>query len=354
VVVDLYGEIHALARQIEGVKTKEVKARLAGVALDELPDARRAQDFAREQLEKQRAAAPQTSQDTAATMRADLEKEQRQRRGDLDKKRKDLFAQHRTEREALAAAQESEVKGVLSARLRAQPRGVIAFIARITGIRLLAARRQKKQDQARAREHTAQREALKRRHARETLEFQHRYRGLISLEKRERRSLETALRRAQFRMIAEPRKLPARATQSGGAQAASGISRLTPEQRARLEAMRRAGMDMTRPAARRTRSPDSRVSDPFNSAAAKRSPQPAQERAGKQPDAQALEEMRRAGQDITAPPPSSSDTGDTGGLSGTFNNAARKDRLRKAAKELREEQRRKRRSAPGSDRDRER
>ena len=47
VVVDLYGEIHALGRQIEGVKTKDVKTRLAGISLEKLPDARKAQDFVR-------------------------------------------------------------------------------------------------------------------------------------------------------------------------------------------------------------------------------------------------------------------------------------------------------------------
>ena len=57
--MDLYGEIHSLSRQLDGVKSKDLKARLAGYDLDKLPTAVAAQDRAREKrqellLQKQR------------------------------------------------------------------------------------------------------------------------------------------------------------------------------------------------------------------------------------------------------------------------------------------------------------
>lgn len=204
VIVDLFGEIHSLTRQVQGVKGKEIRARLAAYDVDKLPDAAKAQAFARKQLEAERAASADRS-GAAKTMRAGLDKTQRERRTALDDKRKALFDQHRKEREILAAAQAAQEKRIVSSRLPAQRKGILAFIARITGIRLFVEHRQKKQDQARAREQAQQTDALKRRHARETLEFQHHYRALASLDKRERRSLETGLRREQFRAIALPR-----------------------------------------------------------------------------------------------------------------------------------------------------
>lgn len=204
VVVDLYGEIHSLTRQIQGAKTKDVKARLAGYDVDKLPDATKAQDFARRKLDGQRAASPGRAA-TAKTKRAELATAQTKRRAAIDDRRRALFEKHRIERAALAAAQESATKGIHSARLRAQPRGVIAFLARITGVSFVIAQRQKRQDRARVEDHDRQTQALKRRHEREVKEFQHNYRALTSLDKRERRSLETGLRREEFRAIARPR-----------------------------------------------------------------------------------------------------------------------------------------------------
>ena len=47
VVVDLYGEVHSLSRQLTGMKSKELKARLADYPLDKLMDVETAQDRAR-------------------------------------------------------------------------------------------------------------------------------------------------------------------------------------------------------------------------------------------------------------------------------------------------------------------
>ncbi len=280
VIVDLFGEIHSLTRQVQGVKPKEIKARLSNFPVEKLPDAVKAQDFARRKLATQRAASPEPA-DTAKTRRADLAKAQARRRATLDERRRALFEQHRKERDALVAAQEAATKGVASARLKAQPKGVLAFLARITGISLLVAQRHKKQDRVRAEEQARQTQALKRRHARETIEFQHHYRALISLDKREQRSLETNLRREQFRAIALPR-----APQLGRPAPQKPASR-QPEKLGQRPA---SGEGIVTP----TDAPDADVSELarlFNDAAAKTKQEQEQE--------ERLRLLREATQDIT-------------------------------------------------------
>jgi hypothetical protein len=348
VVVDLYGEIHSLSRQIRGVKSREIRERLADFPADKLPDARKAQDFARAQLESRRGDLP-PAQSTVAQRRDDLARAQQQRRAALAQRRRTLLAEHRTEREALRDAQESEIKGILTARLRAQPRGVIAFLARITGIRLLVAQRHKRQDRATDAEHERQRAALARRHRREALNFRHNIRALDSLDKRERRSLETALRREDFRAITHPRDLAQRA-----APGRHGLQRLTREQRARLDEMKRAGLAITTPIRPRERSPDSRVAEPFNRAAAGEDIEDKRKGAARAVDArERLEEIRRLRQELTKPP--ASETSAAEGLSGAFGSADREQKVRETHEQWRREQERLNKTRkPGPGRDRER
>src|SRR5262249_54975775 len=145
VVVDRFGEIHALARQIEGARTKDVKARLADYPADKLPDAKKAQEFARMQREAQKVNLPDFKQQ-AEERRARLKANQDKRRAVVDEKQKALENQHRIEREPLLDAQDAENKGIASERLRSQHKGIIAFLARITGIRALSDYRSRRQD----------------------------------------------------------------------------------------------------------------------------------------------------------------------------------------------------------------
>jgi hypothetical protein len=55
VIVDLTGEVHALARQIEGVRTKDLKERLADVNLEALPSVEDAKIIQREKAQKRAA-----------------------------------------------------------------------------------------------------------------------------------------------------------------------------------------------------------------------------------------------------------------------------------------------------------
>jgi hypothetical protein len=216
VVVDRFGEIHSLARQISGVRARDVKARLADYPVEKLPDAKKAQAFARQQRESAKQTQPPAKQ-TAQERRAELSAAHEKRRAEVERKHEALKAQHQIERETLKDAQGSERKGVVSARLRSRPKGVIAFLSRITGIKALVKMHEHHQDKQRAESHRLQREALARRHARERQDFDRHFRALDKVETRERRSLETQLRREEFARIARgPGPVPPRAPPGPG------------------------------------------------------------------------------------------------------------------------------------------
>ena len=216
VVVDIYGEIHSLSRQLDGVKAKELMSRLSTYNLDRLPDAAAAQDFARRQAQarlKEAARQPERSsgrplnevfQENAVRKRAGLEEMQKRRRDELEKKRQAVIARHHEETAALRQMQKEEAAGIEAGRRQRQPQGLVAFLSRITGIRAIADYRQRRQDFERAREHRRQRSALARRHRSEMTDFRYHDHALTRVEKREARSLRTELRREEFRAIATP------------------------------------------------------------------------------------------------------------------------------------------------------
>jgi hypothetical protein len=200
VVVDRFGEIHFLGRQIQGAKTKEVTMRLAAeFPLDKLPaveavqqhieeekklmlraGAEKAQEAARaaagkeqeaareaeagERSGKQKTAQPEKTQLTPAQRRAQLEEKQKVRRAVLDARRADMLRIHRIERQALRDMQDVQNTGVANDRLKHQPPGLAAFLLRITGIKALI---RYGQDKARAAQHKQQQAALTRKHHRE-------------------------------------------------------------------------------------------------------------------------------------------------------------------------------------------
>ncbi len=198
IVVDRYGEIHNLVRQIEGIKTKDLKERVDIDALPTVEQAREKSGHARD-----RVALPQP---TPGQRQEELALKHQLRRRVLEKKRGALEQQHQMERDALTEAHLAEATGIASQRLAKQPRGVLAFITRITGIQSLMGRLQRREDAAREAEHALQHEALARRHERETKEFMRHERALARVEKRELRSLKTMIRREQLRTLAPARE----------------------------------------------------------------------------------------------------------------------------------------------------
>lgn len=206
VVVDRFGEIHSLARQIKGIRAKDVKARLADFPVETLPDAKRAQEFAREQRET---AHPQPEIKAEAQRRREaLDAAHAERRARLDKRRTALEAQHRLEREALSEMQDAANRGVALKRKASRPKGSLAFLTRITGIRALTEKREQRQDEQRREEHRRQTAALARRHQREMQDFSRYDRALAKVEAREKRSLRTKLRREEFARISRGPKPP--------------------------------------------------------------------------------------------------------------------------------------------------
>jgi hypothetical protein len=218
VAVDLYGEIHSLYRQIEGVKAPEIKERLSGYPLDKQPDVESVQAYAKQKLlERQQAQekggaqeaaggrqADEGQKETAAgivTRKAALQARQEQRRTELGKQRLDLFARQFSERGALREMQAVGNAGIAAARLEKQPKGLTAFLTRITGIGSLLAWAQTKQDQKREAMQRHQADTLQRRHGLELKELDRTYRALDRLETRENRSAETALLREGYRKL---------------------------------------------------------------------------------------------------------------------------------------------------------
>jgi hypothetical protein len=200
VVVDLNGEVHSLARQVEGVRTKELKERLSGYPLEKLPDVQSAQAWAkqrRDERQKQQAKEPSEAEKRHAALKV----RQQQRRDGLDTMRLNLIGRHMTEREGLKAAQQAQNTGIVSARLQKQPKRFMAFLTRITGIKLIVEARQQQQDKARAAEHQRQAQSLKLTHEREMHEMDRRYHAIERLEARENRSADMALKRERFQQL---------------------------------------------------------------------------------------------------------------------------------------------------------
>jgi hypothetical protein len=207
VVVDLHGEIHSLSKQLKGAaKSKEMRERLSAYPPDKLPDVETARAFAKKQREEYEKQKQDKQPSEVEKRRAALGAYQQQRRDDLDQMRINLIARHISEREGLKAAQQAQTTGIVSARLQRQPKGFMAFLTRITGIKLIVEARQKQQDKARGAEHQQQTESLKRTHDRELHEMDRRYRALDRLDARENRAADTALKREEFQLLVQKKQ----------------------------------------------------------------------------------------------------------------------------------------------------
>ena len=205
VVLDLNGDVHSLSRQLSGVvRKKELDERLADHPPAKLRGVDELKAFLKQKREDaiRRAVTPKeaSAPSAADARRQALQEQQQQRRASLDHMRDNLLGRHQEERDGLKAAQQEQNAGVASARLQRQPKGLAAFLTRVTGVGLLIAVRRRQQDKARGSEHQRQSDALDRTHARELADVERRSRALDRLDKRESRSLETALKREEFQL----------------------------------------------------------------------------------------------------------------------------------------------------------
>jgi len=210
VVIDAYGEIHSLSRQLSGVaKKKEMTDRLADYPPDQQRDVETARAYAREKLQERQTAPegnkaePARAEDAGGIEKriAALHPRQQQRRADLDKHRLDLHTRQFRERAALRDMQAGHHSEVAAERQGKQPKGLAAFLTRITGIGRFVAWAQDKADRKRQAAHRHETDALLRHHNRELKEMERHYSALDRLEQRENRAAANAALREGYRKL---------------------------------------------------------------------------------------------------------------------------------------------------------
>jgi hypothetical protein len=197
VVVDRFGRAHSLARQIDGVRTRELKKKLASID-HQLEGV----DGVRAQVERREAAArariDQRVSRAMAERAGKLAALHGARRHKLDGRAQEIATTHGSERMSLHAAHKAEA-GKPFARAAG---AIFALLDRVPGLRSVIAPLRRNPKLNPVERQRLEREALKRRHQRERLAVERRYKALARLEARERRSLETAVRRQVYEMEA--------------------------------------------------------------------------------------------------------------------------------------------------------
>lgn len=190
VLVDRDGGVHSLARQINGVKTREVNRLLEPIPAHTLPTVLQAKDLVRD---RQKAVSDvirsRVNERLKDAVRV-LSEKQAKRRAPLELKHQQVELVHRSERLALHAAQKSEMQRPFSRAAAA----VFGLFSRMPALRsvLKPIYRSRlnpveRQNQERA--------ALQRRHMRERGMIASKEEVLKKLEAKERLSLQTKLRR---------------------------------------------------------------------------------------------------------------------------------------------------------------
>jgi hypothetical protein len=223
VLVDFYGHTTALTRLIDdaSVRTKHVRDFLgAAFAPDKLPTVEQAQ----EQAEKRRTAIEAFE----AAAREDEELEQLARRQAVRRKeveaqaallrrqqhdeRMQLAALHATERQRLKASYLAAQRRIRVDRARRRPRGLAAFLGRVSGVSLVIRKVQRYRDRKRYAAYLVWRDELKggQKESEDALAVQQalhmadserRLRALDQVEQRERESLQQAQRRKRRQRI---------------------------------------------------------------------------------------------------------------------------------------------------------
>jgi hypothetical protein len=196
VVVDLAGDIHSLARQIEGAKTRDVAIMLERLDLAHLPSAEKArllmlqravavQDAARERLKKDRA---------AEIFRNALLAAQRTRKLKLDLQWQAMKIRHMHERKVLLAHFMAERRRHL-ARRKWQAVGLALYLRKIAFLRELVRYQEARQSRFKRTIEEFHRqidESVRKRHDNEATELRRRYDALRRLDRLEMKSLSQA------------------------------------------------------------------------------------------------------------------------------------------------------------------
>jgi hypothetical protein len=190
VLVDRDGDVHSLARQMAGVRTREIKRLLEGMALESLPNVAEAKDLVRI---KQKALADAVRDRVNERMKDAVKRltdNQAKRRAPLDLERQKIEIMHRSERLALHAAQKAEMLNPFT-RAAAAMFGLLGRLPSLRSVMKPLYRSKLNPVERQSRE----RAALQRRHVREREMVARKEEILKKLDAKERLSLQTKLRR---------------------------------------------------------------------------------------------------------------------------------------------------------------
>lgn len=231
VLVDCYGHMNALPKLIDdrSVRTKDIRAFLEK---EFPPESLPTVEEARELVAQHRKALKDFDKAQAKSDRRDaLKRVQAERRKGVEKERATMLDRQKDERQDLDLRQTVERRGLKSAyradakrirleRERSKPKGLAAFLGRVTGVRLVINKIHKWQDRKRyeaflnrkqglADQHRDQRSELDRGHECQALDMGRRVDALDQIERRELRSLETSeLRQRRVRSRAGHEHMP--------------------------------------------------------------------------------------------------------------------------------------------------
>lgn len=211
VVVDRFGDVHSLTRYVKDHSAKAIRQKLSAIKAGDLPDVEQARALVRDLAQQEGQGAAEGAGDKAQEARRRIEEVRRQALARAQAARRLASAQHEqeiltrqaSEKLALHAAQESEKRGFLF-RVRS---AVADLIERTPALRSVLGPIQKLTHLDPRERHALEKNALRRRHAREKLESVRRARSLAAAEKREQESLTEALARLARRQGEEQARL---------------------------------------------------------------------------------------------------------------------------------------------------
>ncbi len=195
VIVDQEGEVHSLARQIEGVKTKQIKVRLAE------PNTYPSVEQAKEQQKIQK-----LSVRSVVNKRIDLTHEQKQmqqlrhlarradkvndrRQRELREETKQMLVRHEQERMSLRRKQRVKTARTLRNRERKKPSGLLKHLRTAFGYETLLKWKYTHENRVREKSHSQHRERLRMYHRTEEKFVQRKKDRLQKQEKREAQSI---------------------------------------------------------------------------------------------------------------------------------------------------------------------
>ena len=185
VVVDIAGHVHSLARQIEGARMRDVRAKLEGLDPSRLPPVERAKVQTAQRAQAQQDVARITIKRQAEAKEAaeKLRTVQRKRRATLDLLWQKMKIRQMHEWKVLLA----HIKGEEDRHLRRHwsQIGLARYLHKIAVIRQLLAYYAERRKKSLEEYHQQLKESLRRRHENEARELRRRYEALLRLERRE-------------------------------------------------------------------------------------------------------------------------------------------------------------------------